>query len=147
MGPFLFIIYANDLPLINFDATCILDLYANDTTKLISDNNIEHLYNKAFTILSFFSPWFSANKLALNGSKTNFMIFTRPRSQVVLNERLQFDGYYVTRVDFVRYLGYAIDSKLTWDYLVTYVCNKISKDFGLLKRFCNVFPQSCLLSL
>ena len=109
LGPFLFIIYVNDLPLIKFEVICIF--YADDTTILISDNYFENLNNKASTLLSSFSSWFSANKRALNDSKTNFVIFTHHRSQVVLNDKLQFDGHSVTRADFVSYLGYLIDSK------------------------------------
>ena len=38
------------------------------------------------------------------------------------------------RTDVVRYLGFIIDSKLTWHYHILYVRDKVNKGLGMLRR-------------
>jgi hypothetical protein len=40
-----------------------------------------------------------------------------------------------------------IDCKLSWHNHLLYVCNKVNKGLGMLKRCYYIFPRSCLLSL
>jgi hypothetical protein len=113
-------------------------LYADDTTIQLSDSDIDRLYDTARFIFNAHSTWFAANRLALNDSKTNFVVFTTPRAQVALRGNLQFDNHNVSRVDFVLYLGFIIYLKLSWDNHLLHVSNKVNKGLGLLKRGCNV---------
>ena len=55
------------MPFIISEANCLL--YADDTTILISDSNIDNLYTKASIIFNMFSQWFTANRLALHDNK------------------------------------------------------------------------------
>ena len=100
---------------------------------------------KASKIFSIFSQWFTANRLALDDNKTNFMVFMLPRCNLVL-DNLHFDGH-VKWVDIVRYLGFYINCKLSWDNHLAHVSNKANRGLGMLKRCSYFFPQSCLLSL
>jgi hypothetical protein len=48
------------------------------------------------------------------------------------------------RVEVVRYLGFVIDSRLSWQYHILYVRDKVNKGLGMLRRSCHVFPRDCL---
>ena len=72
LGPLLFLIYINDLPLVSNVFNIVM--YADDTTLFCNmDNNVdEHVINNE---LCKISEWLGANKLSLNISKTKFMVF------------------------------------------------------------------------
>jgi hypothetical protein len=70
LGPLLFIIYINDLPLrINSLSEPIL--FADDTSVIISNRNFEDFCMISNAVFSSMIEWISANKLALNLEKTN----------------------------------------------------------------------------
>ena len=74
LGPLLFIIYTNDLPgCLNLTKSI---LFADDTTIYLSSNNISYLYTTMNGELLKLTDWFRANKLSLNISKTNYILFT-----------------------------------------------------------------------
>jgi hypothetical protein len=72
LGPLLFIIYINDLPLkINSLSEPIL--FADDTSVIILNRNFEDFCTISNSVLSCVVEWFAANKLVLNLEKTNIM--------------------------------------------------------------------------
>jgi hypothetical protein len=129
LGPILFNLFVNDLPSIDQEVKSVL--YADDTVLSISDINPKVLYAKASCLFSKFSVWFKVNKLALNVLKTYFVVFTSPRCYYVFPDTLNVDGYNIKRVNFVRYLGILIDSKLTWHKHLLYVNDKINKGLSI----------------
>ena len=73
LGPLLFLIYINDLPLVSKKAVTIL--FADDTSALYRGKTYDELINIVDNDLSLLSDWFKCNKLALNESKTKYIIF------------------------------------------------------------------------
>ena len=73
LGPLLFLIYINDLPLCS---ELIALLFADDTTLLLSGPNIDDLVAKANSELKKITDFFRAHKLALHPEKTKFLLFT-----------------------------------------------------------------------
>jgi hypothetical protein len=71
LGPMLFLCFFNDLP----RATELLAfLYADDTTGLYSDSDLPTLLTRVSMELSKLSNWFRCNRMALNISKTKYII-------------------------------------------------------------------------
>ena len=77
LGPLLFIIYGNDLPKALKSTKCIL--YADDTTIFYSSDDMNTLYNTMNSELELLSQWYMANKLSLNTSKTQYVLFFKRR--------------------------------------------------------------------
>ena len=72
LGPILFLCYINDLP----NATELLTfLFADDTSGLITGDNLPELITKMNVEINTLANWFRTNKMALNLSKTKYIIF------------------------------------------------------------------------
>jgi hypothetical protein len=82
LGPFLFIIYINDLPL-SVNKLASVFLFADDTSILVMDKNHCALKYKVTGTLSHIAIRFAANKLVLNINKTNIINFA-PKNLLTL---------------------------------------------------------------
>ena len=75
LGQKLFILYINDI--CNVSKRLKFILFADDTNILYSDANVHNLISIINHELDKLYTWFSVNKLSLNASKTNYMVFER----------------------------------------------------------------------
>ena len=134
LGPLLFLVFINDLPL-NIDNGISL-LFADDTTLLHSHHDIEKLKKIVENDVHKLMDWFRANKLTLNLSKTEVILFhSKNKPQKIA---LQIGSYTLTNTDCVRFLGIWLDSKLQWRKHVTTLLIKLKQNINILKQ-CNKF--------
>ena len=77
LGPTLFLIFINDLPF--YLSKYKTFLYADDTSLLISGNNLNEVAQSCNNALSDVSFWFSSNRMLLNPSKSKCMLFSTPQ--------------------------------------------------------------------
>ena len=75
LEPLLFILYSNDIP--HSLTYCKAIMFADDTTVYLSGENITELFSNMNHDLTQLNDWFRANKLSLNVSKTNYVIFKK----------------------------------------------------------------------
>ena len=73
-------------------------LFADDTTIYYSSNNLDDLYNKINHDLYTVADWFPANKLTLNISKTNNVIFTKSAQERIQNKSIQIGHDTINKV-------------------------------------------------
>ena len=72
LGPLLFLVYVNDMPLcLNH---CEIVLYADDTVMHISSSSVSVIESKLNDDLYSLSLWFAKNYLILNISKSKFIL-------------------------------------------------------------------------
>ena len=88
-------------------------LFADDTTILFSANSLHDLTSIVNTELCYVSDWFKANKLSLNISKTNYIIFNK-RAAADLTFTINFDNSPIVKVSTTKFLGVEIDEDLNW---------------------------------
>ena len=89
--------------------------------------------------------WFQVNKLSLNTSKTNFMIFTNRSCDDTYS--VCMNGLNLSRVFVTKFLGVHMDSKLDWNYHIGIVRNKVAKNVSVMNRVKHVLTSSALYSL
>ena len=79
LGPFLFLIFMNDLN----NSTKVLNpvLFAEDKNLYCSKGKIRTLFKTASQELNQINDWFPANKLSLNVEKTKYMLFHKVTDQ------------------------------------------------------------------
>ena len=122
LGPLLFLIFINDLPL----ATLFLSLlFADDTTFQLEGPILKDLITTANSELAKAEEWFSSNLLTLNKKKTKLMIFkpAQPSENNLTNlilPNLVIGDTVIERVGgecrekSLRFLGLLVDDNLTF---------------------------------
>eukprot|EP00732_Lithocolla_globosa_P002292 Lithocolla_globosa_v1_NODE_1459_length_2559_cov_27.905351.p1 type:complete len:640 gc:universal NODE_1459_length_2559_cov_27.905351:511-2430(+) len=80
LGPFLFILYINDLP--NVMKHSKTTMFADDTTLTIFNRDILKLRQSCLNDLSALSLWCDLNLLTLNASKTHYLLFSSPNKMI-----------------------------------------------------------------
>ena len=90
LGPLLFLIYINDMH--RSVKYSLVHHFADDTNLLCSDKNPDLLKKKMNADLRLIFQWLCANRLSLNVTKTEFIIFKPPRSHLQNRFTLKLDG-------------------------------------------------------
>ena len=92
--------------------------------------------------LSKLETWFALNKLSINVSKTNYMIF----SNFNINHDIQlFIGRnLISRVSETKFLGVIIDDNLNWHSHINEVCRKLYNGYFIVKRASHVLSKYSL---
>ena len=137
LGPTLFLLFINDLPLhMNH---CSTDLFADDTTFHINGKTISEIEAK----LQFDSleahAWSKSNKLPINYDKTTSMIIGT-KQRLHNNQKLEINlaDNPIVNVNKQKLLGIFIDEHLLWTPHIDYLCSTISSRISLKKTACKV---------
>ena len=111
LGPILFILYINDM--CNVSTLLKPILFADDTNLFYSGKDIKELCSVVSIELDKLCKWFQVNKLSLNTSKTNFIVFTNKSCDDTYS--VCMNGLNSSRVFVTKLLGVHMDSKLNWN--------------------------------
>jgi hypothetical protein len=130
MGNNLFLLLVNDI-------TSACDhpeyvMFADDTCIIINADSIDDLRLKLCLVMHKMTQWFSANGMLLNVDKTNIVHFKLRKKHVPLN--IVINDTLVPQADATRYLGFVIDSGLTWAPHIDYACDRLSSACYALSR-------------
>ena len=140
LGPLLFLVFCNDLPLNLHLSKAIL--FADDTTIYKSHENLRYPQWSLHEELKQLADWFKANKLTLNLKKSCCMIFA-PNKSLVQGFTLELDGVALPIVNCTKFLGVWLDSNLNWKKHVSTVLLKIKRNINLLKVSKNFLDPNC----
>ena len=151
LGPLLFLLYVNDMHRSSkkFD----FYLFADYTNLLYADKDINKLEIVANEELLRLCEWLNANKLSLNASKSNFVIFHPYQRKLDGEVDLKiFDNNLeqlvsLERKTYVKYLGVLIDSNLSWKHHINYIFTKMSKGIAFISRLRHLVPHTTLLNI
>ena len=145
LGPLLFLIYINDLhQCIRFSTT---RHFADDTNLLLNNSSLKKLKKQLNIDLSQLSAWLKANKISLNVSKTEILIFRHPNKPLNYDLRIKLDGKRLYPSKYVKYLGILIDSHLNWSFHTKSLASKLTRSIGMLAKIRHFVNQSTLRSI
>ena len=144
MGPFLFVVYINDLP---NALSNIPRLYADDTCLTVTSSSIDNLQLLHNNKLKRAKTWMNLNKLTLNETKSNILCINPKlrNCQSFLIKTFDFGAILLT--DNTKYRGIEIDSKLNFKTHISKVQSKISKGVGILHKLNKLLPTRTSLTL
>ena len=142
LGPLLFLIYINDLATVSEHAITIL--FADDTNTIYKNKSYDVLKQIINTDLQKISDWFKANKLALNETKTKFIIFHKSHNKPPSTFSITLNNIELERVEYTKFLGVLIQENLSWHTHVNYIGNKVSRATALLAKLKHYLPKYVL---
>lgn len=144
LGPLLFIVYVNDLPLLMDTGVCKTYIFADDVFLLFSTHrdNCDVLESNINYGLSCFSQWTLANSLCVNYDKTKAIVF----GNTEIDFNVSIDGQNIVFADNLKCLGVHIDNRLTFECHINHICRRI---IGTLRKIysngiylpCNITQQ------
>ena len=138
LGPVLFCIFINDLPLACKNSKPYL--FADDGA-LYFDNITRGKYANIEQEMQYVFKWLQANGLSLNNSKTKFLVFdSYPQEDVILVPVTNDLTLVICECKSQKYLGLIVDNKLTFYDHIEYIKKKISKRIGALYRSKGLLP-------
>ncbi len=157
LGPLLFIIYINDLPLCT---EMLALLFADDTTLVLSDDNLDDLITKVNVEFKKVCDFLCANKLVIHPKKTNFILFTTTNignRNIIINCNNNNDDqvfphliHPIERISLesetpaVKYLGVFFDPNLNFKFHINNLKNKLSRALYAIKMAKNLLDTESL---
>ena len=120
LGPLLFLIYINDLT--NSSKFFSFFLFADDTNIYCESDDPALLTRKVNRELKKVKLWLDSNKLALNISKTNYVLFHSPRKELANDLNIKIGKQNIQKTKYVKFLGVLMDEHLTWKYHTSELC-------------------------
>ena len=133
LGPLLFLIYINDLRMSLSQTSC--GHFADDTFILFHSKKPKTIETIVNTELKEVVKWLRLNKLSLNAAKTELIFFHSHKHPLDYdNIRIKMNGYRLTPVDYIKYLGMYIDKFLNWNIHINELGKKLSRANGILSK-------------
>jgi hypothetical protein len=140
LGPLLFIIYINYLPM-KFEALSTPILFAYDAGVLITHAmaiEFKTTINKVFRILA---DWFRKNLMSLNILKTYYInLSAKSRCHRGMGEQ----GAIISCTNYSKFLGLTIQSNMTWDGHIKNLVKKLNTACYMIR---NVKQIVCMKTL
>ena len=145
LGPLLFLIYINDLhSAIKFSSVYH---FADDTNLLNISNNIKRTQKQVNIDLKSLYKWLLANKISLNCSKTELMIFQKVRQKSNFNLKIKLNGLKLYPSESIKYLGVYLDSSLSGEAHCKVLATRLRRANGLLSKIRHYVPRNELIPL
>ena len=142
LGPLLFLLFINDLPL--YTNNVFTDLYADDTTVYDIQDSMEQIESNLQLALNGLQIWCKSNGMILNSSKTKVMFVTTNQKRKRLNRQnldLNFQNEPLNMISSDKILGVFVDNNLTWTDHTKYLTKKIASSIWLLSKIKKFLSQ------
>ena len=130
LGPFLFLVYINDL---SDSLSCITRLFADDTSIGVASTNMKVIEYKLNKDLENLHNWAITWLVKFNPDKTKFMVFSHTKQQQLPS--LVFNNVILEQVPIHKHLGITFSGDAKWSVHVNTVIASASKMVSSLRKF------------
>ena len=138
-------IYINDLhKAIRFSETFH---FADDTHLLHFAKTVRSLCSKVNADLRTLTTWLNANRISLNASKTEFVIFRSKSKSLTCSPFLKLVGKKIFPSSSVKYLGVRLDKHLNWKPHISDIASKLQRANGMLSKLRHYLPLKLLINI
>lgn len=136
LGPILFSLYINDLPLYIAPTTC--ELFADDTSIHHASNDIKKIEINLNKSMINIKDWCNSNDMVLHPAKTKCMLISSRQKRTSLkqlsNLNVVYDSAFIEQVQHHKVLGVTIDENLLWREHVHETTKKLSQSIFQLSK-------------
>ena len=133
LGPILFLLFINDLPL----SLQNVDLYADDTTLYSITSDKSTLETNLQNALNSVHIWCLENGMTINTDKTKLMLIAsqQKRNSLIDSDlKITFNDLELKNSDNEKILGVHVDQNFVWNSHFQHVCKKIAPHLWLLTQ-------------
>ena len=136
LGPLLFSLFINDLPLHITCPRVTCSLFADDGTLDVSATDVSIINRSLQQSLNDVAQWCEKNKMVANPSKTKCMLITTRQKQQrhPPSLHLHLDSKPIEQVAEHRVLGVTLDEEMSWKPHVTKLRKTLGKNVFLLSK-------------
>ena len=145
LGPLFFIIYVNDMH--TAVKSSIIHHFADDTNLILSSKNPNQIAKLLNRDLKLIFEWLCANRLSLNVSKTEFILFRPPKRNLDKRIVLKLNRTKIYESNKIKYLGIILDSRLSWRDHINELTKKLNRAVGIVYKIRSDCTNKVLLSL
>ena len=107
-------------------------IFAGDTNLFCTSKDIVSLSVTISNELMKLKKWFALNKLSLNITKTNYMIFCKIKYKD--NIQISIGNKLIGKVNETKLLGVIIDDQLNWQSHIKQIVTKLHKNYYIIKK-------------
>ena len=109
----------------------------------ISGKDIQSMIRILNNELIKITEWLNVNKLALNVSKTHYILFNLSNARNI-NAEVKINNKIISEVESAKFLGVTLDRKLSQSQHIKHIKGKIAKGIGILSKARKVFTVKTL---
>ena len=136
LGPLLFCLFINDMPLSLSHPDVSCELFADDSTLHVSKPNEQNISQILQQSINEIMTWCNSNHMLLNPTKTKSMLITtrQKHQRKPQNLKLTLGSNVIEQVSKHRLLGVIVDDKLKWEPHIDKICKMMSRNIFLLSK-------------
>ena len=136
LGPLLFILFINDLPLHVSNDKVDCDLFADDASLHAAGKSVADISHSLQGSLTQVSQWCASNHMLLHPKKTKSMLITTRQKHQLRPAPLQLrlDDNPIQQVSEKPFLGVCVDDQLKWESHIDTLCKTIARNTYLLSK-------------
>jgi hypothetical protein len=131
LGPLLFLLYINNLPLHTQDVK--VALFMDNTSVLVRDKDLNTLLQRTNKLMNQLQAWFTNNNLVVNTDKTKEILFHLNKNNKTMESNIVFNNSVISFMPEFKFLGINITSNLRWSTHIQSLCLKLSKVCYIIK--------------
>ena len=121
--------------------------FADDTNFLITGKSLKKINKYVNHDLRLLCRWLRANKISLNASKTEIIIFKRKNKQIQKHLNFRVSGQKIEITNSVKYLRIQLNDSLTWKTHLISLLPKLNRAIGLLSKIRYYTPKYLLKTI
>ena len=144
IGPLLFLIYINDLH--NAINNSFVYHFADDTNMNINAST-EKIQKQVNQDLKSLYKWLLANKISLNCSKIELIVFRKSGDKPIQNIKIKINGHKLSNSEYIKYLGIYLDETLSGENHCIILANKLRQANGMFSKIRHYVPVEELKSI
>jgi len=121
-----------------------LILFADDTSILISNINLEEFTSNIKLVMKQTINWFQSNLMSVNYNKTHFLqLLTKKQNEMKI--QIMASNSIITNINSTKFLGLTIDCTLSWREHISCLTSKLNKKACYAIRAIKPFMSPSLL--
>ena len=145
LGPILFLLYVNDLPLNVSESKMVL--FADDTNMLISGESQTTVQSRLNNAMLDTQRWFTSNNLIINAGKTLAISFHTTQNKNTILPHVRLEDRDVPYNSDTKFLGVLINENMKWSSHIRYLSSKLNTSLYMISSLKNITNRHVLRTM